>query len=179
MPEMNVEKLDELLRRRASREARYRAEAEAFEKAIKTLYARLEALGEKHKRGLVWLDGEIEGLAVLLRNETGIRHWKLPYGDVGFRKSTKWTYPEDDAALVAWFERPENAATVPPGIDVVAVKKSVPKGALKEYVKATGILPDGVDTTETEGVTIKCDAAFIPAGVGDDDDVAEPQEATA
>lgn len=79
--------------------------------------------------------------------KTGIEKYSLPSGEL-IRKPAGLDYRRDDAALLAWCE-----AHLPEAVKVV---RKPGWAEVKQYIKETGEIPDGVEPYETEPVfTVK------------------------
>ena len=79
--------------------------------------------------------------------KTGIEKYSLPGGEL-IRKPAGLDYKRDDTALLAWCE-----AHLP---EAVKVTRKAGWAEVKQYIKETGEIPDGVEPYETEPVfTVK------------------------
>ena len=75
--------------------------------------------------------------------KTGIRKYSLPSGELVL-KPGGIDYKRDEAAMLAWCE-----ANLP---EAVKVTRKAGWAEVKDYIKATGEIPDGVEVFETEPV---------------------------
>jgi len=158
-----LEHLDRWLRRRSIREARHRLEDKAFERAVEDLKQRRAFRAEAHERGLSFIDRQIAELLEVLRG-TGLRSWTLPSGRVGWRKNpVRYDVQVTDEELVRWLRQNVEEGSLPVGVELPVkeeVRVSVPRRALAAFVKATGLLPDGVEVVEgVETVVIQANPA--------------------
>lgn len=158
-----LEQVDRWLRRRAVREARHRLEDKAFERAVEDFKQRRAFRAEAHERGLSFIDRQVAELLELLRG-TGLRSWTLPSGRVGWRKNpVKYDVQVTDEELVRWLRQNVEEGSLPKGAELPVkeeVKLSVPRRMLVAFIKATGLLPDGVAVIEgVETVVVQANPA--------------------